>query len=79
VELRFLLDTIGYVSDLVGTGWDAEYPRDEWLLHRLGYPGRDTVLRFTGITPIWLRQFTKRWVRWQLSTGTSLTTITAFA
>lgn len=76
VERRFLLDAIGYLRDLVdGTGWDAEYPRDVWLLRRLGYPGRDNVLRFTGITPIWLRQLTKRWVRWRLSTGTSLTTV----
>jgi integrase len=78
VERRFLLDAIGYLCDLVdGTGWDAEYPRDVWLLRRLGYPGRDNVLRFTGIAPIWLRQLTKRWVRWRLSTGTSLTTVAA--
>ena len=42
VERRFLLDAIGYLRDLVdGAGWDAEYPRDVWLLRRLGYPGRD--------------------------------------
>ena len=78
VERRFLLDAIGHLRDLVdGTGWDTEYPRDEWLLRRLGYPGRDNVLRFTGIAPIWLRQLTKRWARWRLSTGTSLTTVAA--
>jgi integrase len=78
VERRFLLDAIGYLRDVVdGTGWDAEYPRDEWLLRRLGYPGRDNVLRFTGITPIWLRELTKRWTRWRLSTGTALSTVAA--
>ena len=47
VERRFLLDAIGYLQDLVdGVGWDAEYPRDIWLLRRLGYPGRDSQLRF---------------------------------
>jgi hypothetical protein len=61
-ERRFLLDAIGYLRDLAeGVGWDAEYPRDVWLLRRLGYPRHDSCLRFTGIEPIWLRQLTKRW------------------
>jgi hypothetical protein len=48
IERRFLLDAIGYLRDLIeGVGWDAEYPRDVWLLRRLGHPGRDTCLRFT--------------------------------
>ena len=77
-ERRFLLDAIGYLRDLAeGTGWDAEYPRDMWLLRRLGYPGRDAVLRFGGIEPAWLRELTKRWARWRLSTGTALATVLA--
>jgi hypothetical protein len=77
-ERRFLLDAIGYLRDLVeGVGWDAEFPRDVWLLRRLGFPGRDTRLRFTGIEPIWLRQLTKRWARWRLSTGIAVATVSA--
>jgi len=47
------------------------------LLRRLGYPGRDAVLRFDEIPPAWLRALTKRWARWRLSTGTALTTVLA--
>ena len=78
IERRFLLDAIGYLRDLTdGIGWDAEYPRDVWLLRRLGYPGRDAVLRFNRIEPAWLRALTKRWARWRLSTGTALATVLA--
>lgn len=69
---------LGYLRDAIdGVGWDAEYPRDVWLLRRLGYPGRDAVLRFDEIAPAWLRALTKRWARWRLSTGTALTTALA--
>ncbi len=78
VERRFLLDAIGYLRDVVeGVGWDAEFPRDVWLLRRLGFADRDTQLRFTGIEAIWLRQLTKRWARWRLSTGIAVTTVGA--
>ncbi len=77
-ERRFLLDAVGYLRDLDdGIGWDAEYPRDVWLLRRLGYPCRDAVLRFDRIEPVWLREMTKRWARWRLSTGTALATVLA--
>ncbi len=77
-ERRFLLDAIGYLQDLAdGAGWDSEYPRDVWLLRRLGYPGRDAVLRFDQIEHAWLRELTKRWTRWRLSTGTALSTVLA--
>lgn len=77
-ERRFLLDAIGYLRDLAdGTGWDSEYPRDVWLLRRLGYPARDAVLRFDQIEQPWLRELTKRWARWRLSTGTALSTVLA--
>lgn len=77
-ERRFLLDAIGWVRDLAdGTGWDSEYPRDVWLLRRLGYPGRDARIRFDRIEHVWLRELTKRWTRWRLSTGTALSTVVA--
>ena len=77
-ERRFLLDAIGYLHDLTeGAGWDSEYPRDVWLLRRLGYPARDAVLRFDRIEHLWLRELTKRWARWRLSTGTALSTVLA--
>jgi integrase len=80
IERRFLLDAIGYLRDLAdGTGWDSEYPRDVWLLRRLGYSGRDAKLRFDRIGPAWLRALTKRWARWRLSTGTALATVMADA
>jgi integrase len=78
VSHRFLLDAIGYLTDLVeGVGWDSEYPRDAWLLRRIGYPGRDTALRFDGIGALWLRSLTKRWARWRLSTGIRMATVAA--
>jgi len=78
VERRFLLDAIGYLRDLIdGVGWESEYPRDVWLLRRLGYPSRDAALRFDGIEPSWLRALAKRWCRWRLSTGTALRTVRA--
>lgn len=77
-ERRFLLDAIGYLHDLAdGASWDSEYPRDVWLLRRLGFPARDAVLSFDRIEHQWLRELTKRWARWRLSTGTALSTVLA--
>jgi integrase len=60
------------VADLTaGTGWDAEYPRNAWQMHRLGFEGRP-VLDFSGIPQPWLKDLAKRWIRWRLSTGLSL-------
>ncbi len=57
------------VADLAeGAGWDAEYPRDIWQLHRLGFEGRN-VLDFSGIPQQELKDLAKRWIRWRLSTG----------
>jgi hypothetical protein len=43
------------VADLAeGTGWDAEYPRDAWQMHRLGFEG-GRVLDFSGIPQPQLR------------------------
>ncbi|WP_327101540.1 site-specific integrase [Nocardia vinacea] len=60
------------VEDLAEpTGWETEYPRDAWRMHRLGFDGR-RVLRFNGIAQPWLKALAKRWVRWRLSTGLGL-------
>jgi integrase len=78
IERRFLADAIGYLRDLIeGVGWDSEYPRDVWLLRRLGHPGRDATIGFDGIEPTWLRELTKRWARWRLSVGTAVGTVVA--
>ena len=64
---------LGYASRVIADlaeagGWEAEYPRDVWRMRRLGYDG-DRTLRFIGIGQPWLREVTKRWGRWRLSTG----------
>lgn len=76
IERRFLLDAVGYLHDLRdGVGWEEEYPRDVWLLRRIGHPSRDGQLRFDGIEAAWLRALTKRWIRWRLSTGIGVGTV----
>lgn len=52
-------------------GWDAEYGRDTWRMHRLGFDGRH-ALSFAGIPQPWLKDLAKRWVRWRLGTGLAL-------
>lgn len=60
------------VADLAETGgWEAEYPRDVWRMHRLGFDGR-RALRFDRIAQPWLRELAKRWVRLRLSSGLGL-------
>jgi len=60
------------VTDLAeGSGWDAEYPRDAWQMHRLGFEGR-YVLNFSRISQQQLKDLAKRWIRWRLSTGLGL-------
>ncbi|MGO8956476.1 MAG: tyrosine-type recombinase/integrase [Streptosporangiaceae bacterium] len=60
------------VADLSeGGGWDAEYPRDAWQMHRLGFEGRN-VLDFSRIPQQQLKDLAKRWTRWRLSTGLGL-------
>jgi integrase len=60
------------VADLAeGSGWDAEYPRDAWQMHRLGFEGRN-VLNFSPIPQPQLKDLAKRWIRWRLSTGLGL-------
>ena len=60
------------VADLAEAGgWDAEYPRDAWQMHRLGFEGR-IVLDFSRIPQQELKELAKRWIRWRLSTGLGL-------
>ena len=73
----FIIDARDAVETLRdGTGWEAEYPRDVWRLHKL--PGITTGhgqscprrrLRFDRVTQLWLRQLGKRWLRLRLSSG----------
>ena len=61
------------VADLAeGGGWDAEYPRDAWQMHRLGFEGRCTSWTSPGIPQQQLKDLAKRWIRWRLSTGLGL-------
>lgn len=52
-------------------GWEAEYRRDVWRMHRLGFEGRHT-LRFNRIPQPWLREPAKCWIRLRLSRGLGL-------
>ena len=70
----FVRYTVERLEDLLqGEGWEAEFPRDIWLLRRLGYPpGTGPArLRFDRISQPWLRDLAKRWARWRLSAGLS--------
>lgn len=70
--IRFTLDSLEDLQH--GVGWDSEYPRDVWRLRRLGYQDATLAhLRFDTIDPPWLRDLAKRWLRWRLSTGLSIT------
>ena len=62
-----------------GTGWEVEYPRDVWRLHKLpgiaapsGRPCPRARLRFDRITQPWLRDLGKRWLRLRLAAGLSI-------
>ena len=71
-QLAFLRYAHAHVEDLqVGTGWEAEFPRDVWELRRLGIAGRPR-LRFDRIPQQWLRDLAKRFARWRLSIGRSV-------
>lgn len=52
-----------------GTGWEIEYPRDEWRLRNLGIQDTRTRLCFGGIDQSWLKDLVKRWARWRLASG----------
>jgi integrase len=78
VARSFLRFTVQQLEDLLeGVGWEAEYPRDVWLLRRLGYPpGGPARLRFDRISQPWLRELAKRWARLRLSCGLSTSQVT---
>ncbi|MEQ6326544.1 tyrosine-type recombinase/integrase [Mycobacterium canetti] len=81
---RFLIFAGDVVETLdEGTGWDVEYPRDIWRLHRLpgltASPGKRPQprinLRFDRMAQPWLRTLAKRWARLRLSSGLSPATV----
>jgi integrase len=57
-----------------GEGWENEYPRDTWRLDRIGVRdgSAQSILQFGRIPQPWLRNLAKRWTRWRLSTGLSV-------
>ena len=80
----FLLFARDMVEELAeGTGWEAEYPRDIWRLHRIpglvlnpGKPANSRIrLRFDRLAQPWLRDLSKRWARLRLSSGLSVGTV----
>jgi integrase len=67
IYARRLVENLHY-----GHGWDVEYPRDTWRMRNLGISGHYAHVRFGRIPQPWLKDLAKRWARWQLSTGTSI-------
>jgi hypothetical protein len=76
----FILDARDAVETLRdGAGWEVEYPRDLWRLHKLpgittsaGQPCPRKKLRFDRVIQPWLRELGKRWVRLRLTSGLSV-------
>jgi len=72
IPLGFLRFARRKVDDLAhGLGWEAEYDRNVWDLHRVGIHARARRVRFDGIPQPWLRELVKRWARWKLTTEVS--------
>jgi integrase/ferredoxin len=79
--LLFACDAVEALAE--GTGWEAEYPRDIWRLHRIPglvmNPGKGASprirLRFDRVSQPWLRALSKRWARLRLSSGLSVGTV----
>lgn len=78
----FARDVVETLRD--GSGWEVEYPRDVWRLHKLpgvstspGKPAARNNLRFDRITQPWLRVLVKRWIRLRLSSGLSVAAVLA--
>ncbi|WP_385618250.1 site-specific integrase [Streptomyces sp. P8-A8] len=72
-QLAFLRYAHEHLEDLAcGSGWESEFPRDVWVLRRLGIEGTRARLRFDRIAQPWLREPAKRFVRWRLSVGRSI-------
>jgi integrase len=79
-SVLFLVDARDALESLRdGTGWEIEYPRDVWRLHKLtgitapaGRPCPHARLRFDRIAQPWLRELAKRWTRLRLVSGLSI-------
>ncbi|MGC8626531.1 MAG: tyrosine-type recombinase/integrase [Acidimicrobiales bacterium] len=73
---RFLAYAHRKLDDLANgdAGWEAEFGRDVWLMRRLGRPGNEK-LSFKEIPQPWLRDLTKRWLRWRLAAELNLGTV----
>ena len=54
-----------------------EYARDTWDARRLGLPARppNYLVRFGGISQLWLREAAKTWARFRLATGRAVGTV----
>ena len=73
----FVLDAYRRIEVLaIGQGWDIEYPRPVWRLRNLGVDQPEATIDFSTIPQPWLTDVAKRWARWQLTTGLSLSTAT---
>ena len=71
----FILDARRRIEALAfGAGWDTEYPRDIWRLCNLAIDQPEATISFAGIPQPWLRELAKRYTRWQLATGLSVST-----
>ena len=80
--MLFARDEVETLRD--GIGWEIEYPREIWRLHKLPgittSPGRSHArnnLRFDRIGQPWLQALIKRWIRLRLTSGLSVTAVLA--
>ena len=81
--IAFLVYARDAVEDLCeGTGWEVEYHREVWRLHKLTGPPQGggsaesrNHLRFDRITQPWLKALAKRWARLRLCSGLSAGTV----
>jgi len=79
--LLYARDAVETLHD--GSGWEVEYPRDVWRLHKLTglrtSPGKTprprNNLRFDRVTQPWLRPLAKRWARLRLTSGLAVGTV----
>lgn len=78
VAFRFIADTRFALEHLLiaDDPWADQYPRETWDLRHLALAeGESRYLRFGSIPQPWLRELTKRWCRWRISTGISVNTV----
>jgi integrase len=78
---RFIIDTRFRLTALLAGDdpWADQYPRDVWDLDLLRVDrntNRDVrYFRFSGIRQPWLKDLVKRWTRWRLARGLSISTL----